>query len=97
MSRPNEQLITSIYNKALEVHYNEWYIRNKEGKLVKLNLQGKIKCPVLNSSISSLTCSHVMEYNGWPRNVDKEVCKKCDCFINLSIKKFQERKNQKRN
>lgn len=94
MKSPKE-IITSIYDKQLEVHYNEWYIHNKDKKLVKLNLQGKIKCPLLNASISSLACSHIMEYKGWPREIDKDICKKCDCFISLSIRKFQERKKKK--
>lgn len=90
-----KKIVTSIYDKNLEVRYNEWYIRNKDKKLVKLDLQGKIKCPLLNASISSLACSHIMEYKGWPRDIDNDICKKCDCFINVSITKFQERKKRK--
>jgi hypothetical protein len=87
-------VITSIYDKRLEIHYNEWYIRNKEDKWVKLDLQGKIKCPVLNASISSLACARVMDKEGWPRAIDENVCKKCSCFVHLSIRKFQEKGNK---
>lgn len=84
-------IVTSIYNKNLEVHYNEWYIRNRSGEKVKLNLQGKIRCPLLNSSISSLACSRIMDNQGWPRSIDEEICKKLDCYIYMSIRKFQEK------
>lgn len=92
--REPKPIVTSIYDKQLEVHYNEWYVRNKEKKLVKLNLQGKIMCPLLNIQISSICCSKIMDHKGWPRNIDENICKKCDCFVNLSIRKFQERKKQ---
>lgn len=95
-----KELINSVYNKRLEVHYNSWYFRDKEGKQVKLELQGKIKCPLLNTHISSLTCSKIMDRPGWPRSIDETVCKRCECFISLSIKRFQERKeksNESRN
>lgn len=84
-------IIQSIYDKRLEVHYNEWLIKNKDEKWVKLDLQGKIKCPILNESISSLACSKIMDKEGWPRNIDPNVCKKCNCYVYLSIKKFQDR------
>lgn len=90
----NKELITAIYNKHLEVHYNEWYIRDKDNKIVHLDLKGKIKCPVLNVGISSLVCSKLMDKPGWPRCVDSSACSKCNCFISLSIQKFQERKKK---
>ena len=84
-------IIESIYNKNLEVRYNEWYIKNKDNKWIKLNLQGKIKCPLLNASISSLACARIMDKEGWPRAIDENACKKCSCYVYLSIKKFQEK------
>jgi len=88
-------IIKSIYDKRLEIHYNEWYIKNKEEKWVKLDLQGKIKCPVLNESISSLCCSKIMDKEEWPRNIDPNCCKKCSCFVHLSIRKFQDKAKSK--
>lgn len=89
----NNPVIESLYNKRTEIHYNEWYINTAKGK-VKIELQGKIKCPLFNTSISSLTCSKLMDKEGWPRNIDENVCKNCECYINLSIKKFKEKKNK---
>lgn len=91
----NKALTTSVYDKHLEVHYNEWFVRNRDGQRIKLNLQGKIKCPLLNSSVSSLACSSIMDRPGWPRDIDENSCKKCDCYIYISIRKFQERKHSK--
>lgn len=88
-----KELIDSIYNKRTEIHYNEYYIGPEiNGFQAKYELQGKIKCPVLNTNISSLACSRLMDREDWPRGIDKEVCKKCDCFINISISKFQNMK-----
>lgn len=87
-------IIRSIFDKNLEIKYNEWYIKTKDGKWVHLNLQGKINCPVLNSSISSLVCSKIMDKEGWPRFIDSNICKKCSCYVYLSIKKFQEKAKQ---
>lgn len=85
------QVIDSMYSKRIEVHYNEYYI-NVEKEKIKLELKGKIKCPLLNISISSLVCSKLMDRPTWPRNIDPEVCKKCGCRINLSIAKFSGKK-----
>jgi len=82
------KLIASIYNKKLEIHYNEWYVR-KDDKKIKLELKGKIKCPILNSNISSITCSSLMDRTDWPRGIDKDICSKCNCYINMSIAKFK--------
>jgi len=84
-------LVKSIYDKNLEVRYNCWYIKNRDHKWVKLDLQGKIKCPAINASISSLACSKIMEKDGWPRSIDENICKKCTCYVYLSIKKFKEK------
>lgn len=89
-----KELVTSIYNRKLEIHYNEWFSKTKEGKKIKMELKGKIKCPVLNESISSMTCSVLMDKNGWPRNVCPTICSECNCFIHLSIAKFKN-KNSK--
>ena len=83
-----EKVVKSIYDKKLEIHYNEWIIR-KDGKKVKLELKGKIKCPVLNENVSSMTCSILMDKEDWPRNICPDICSKCNCFIHLSIAKFR--------
>lgn len=85
----SNELITSIYDKNLEIHYNKIVFRNKENQQVKLELQGKIKCPALNCNISSIVCSSLMDRTGWPRSIDSEICKKCNCFISVSINKFK--------
>lgn len=86
-------VIKAIFDKRSEIHYNEWYIHTSTGK-IKINLKGKIKCPLLNTSISSLVCSKIMDRKSWPREIDPNVCKKCDCYINLSINKFKEQKRK---
>jgi hypothetical protein len=83
-------LIDSIYNKRNEVHYNEMPIYERSP--IKMNLQGKIKCPVLNYSISSVTCSKLMEREGWPRSINKDICKDCSCYVYVSIQKFNSKK-----
>ena len=88
-------LIESIYNKKTEVHYNSWFIKDRNNKRIKLELQGKIKCPLLNTNISSLACSKLMDRQGWPRAIDENACKKCDCFVSLSILKFQAKKKKR--
>lgn len=87
--KEQKPIIRAIYDKKLEIHYNEWHIRNKDDKWVKLDLKGKIKCPILNESISSLCCAKIMDKEDWPRGIDENVCKKCSCYVYLSIKKFQ--------
>jgi hypothetical protein len=91
MIKYNKELIDSVYNKRTEIHYNEWYIKTDFSE-TKIELKGKIKCPVLNTNISSLVCSRLMDKEDWPRGIDREVCKKCDCFISVSISKFQSMK-----
>lgn len=88
------KICESIYNKHTEIHYNNWYINTSNGK-IKVELQGKIKCPLLNTSISTLVCSKLMDKKGWPREIDKDICKKCNCYINLSINKYKEQKNKR--
>lgn len=92
----NPNVTKSIYDKHAEITYNEKIIRLKDGKEAHIELQGKIKCPVLNKEISSIVCSKLMDIDGWPRAIDEDVCTKCKCFINLSIKKFQRGNNAKR-
>lgn len=89
----NNPVIEAVYNKRLEIHYNEWYIHTPTGR-VKIELQGKIKCPLVNTPISPLTCSKIMDRDDWPRGIDPNVCKKCECYINLSIKKFQDQRKK---
>jgi len=87
-------VVVSIYNKNLEVHYNCKYFYDKEGKKQHLDLQGKIKCPALNSSISSVVCSHLMDKPDWPRAIDNNICDKCECYIHLSINKYRKKPNE---
>lgn len=91
MATYNKELIDSVYNKRTEIHYNEWFVKSDYSE-TKVELRGKIKCPLLNTNISSLVCSRVMDKETWPRSIDPEVCKKCNCFINLSISKFKNMK-----
>ncbi len=87
----------SIQDKHQEVHYNEKTI-NVNGRTIRIELQGKITCPVLNSKISSLTCARMMESKGWPRQCDPEICDSAHCKIYKSIKKnIESRQNGKRN
>lgn len=88
------ELIDSIYNKKLEIQYDEWTIKTEDKQTIKIELKGKIKCPVLNSCISSLTCSKLMSKPDWPRGIDNKVCEKNNCFINLSIERFKKSKDQ---
>ena len=90
----NPEVSEAIYNAHREVQYNEYSFRNKYGAWINLDLTGKIKCPLLNKNISHHVCSHIMDKPTWPRGIDEHVCKKCNCFINMSIKKFQNRKKQ---
>ena len=90
----NKELIKSIQDKHVEVHYNEKHF-HLENKDIHIEMQGKINCPVLNQKISSLTCSKLMDKKGWPRNIDEFVCDKANCKIYKSIKKNMDLKNDK--
>lgn len=92
--KKNTELSKSIQDKHIEIHYNQKCIRSQDGKTVPINMQGKIKCPVINQSISSIVCAKLMDKKGWPRELDPEICKRCSCFIYLSIKKFSEIKKR---
>lgn len=93
MIKYNKELIDAVYNKRTEIHYNEYYSGPEiQGRRNKIELKGKIKCPVLNTNISSLTCSKLMDRKDWPRGIDNQVCKNCNCFINLSILKLKNNK-----
>lgn len=92
--KKNPELSEAIQSAFTEIHYNNYEFRNKSGNWSKIDLTGKIKCPVLNSSISHQTCSHIMDKDTWPRGIDPNICKKCGCYINLSIKKFQDKKKE---
>jgi len=76
----------SIQDKHLEIHYNEKDIIIN-GETMHIELQGKINCPVLNSKVSSLVCSKLMDTIGWPRNCNSEICKNANCKIYESIRK----------
>jgi hypothetical protein len=93
MIKYNQELIDSIHNKRTEIWYNEWYIGPKNLSFrSKIELKGKIKCAVLNMRVSPLVCSKLMEMEGWPRKIDSEVCKKCDCVIYFSLNKYKNTK-----
>jgi len=85
----------SIQNKHVEVHYNEKHI-HINGKKIHIQLQGKISCPVLNTKISSLVCSKLMDNKEWPRNCDSCICDNANCKIYKSIKKNIEGRNDGR-
>lgn len=89
-----KKVIDSLFNKRTEIHYNQWYIQTNDKNTIKIELQGKIKCPLLNMNISSLVCSKLMDKDDWPRGIEPEVCKKCNCFINISIQRFKNGKNK---
>lgn len=91
----NPHITRAIYNKHREIQYNKKVITLKSGVDAKIELQGKIKCPVLNISVSSIVCSKFMDIKGWPRELDADICKKCNCFVNMSIQKFQRGKDGK--
>lgn len=88
------ELSDSIHNKRMEIKYNEKTIKNKEKKSIKIDLKGKIRCPVLNANISSTVCSNLMDKEGWPRCIKSEICQEAGCFINLSIKHFNDQKRK---
>jgi hypothetical protein len=89
----NKNLIDSIHNKRTEIHYDEMYIGPTiKGFRAKIELKGKIKCPLLNTSISPIVCTKLMDKETWPRNIDQYVCSKCGCFINKSISRYQNSK-----
>lgn len=85
----------SIQNKHVEVHYNQKNIR-VNGKDIHIELQGKINCPVLNSKVSSLVCSKIMDQKGWPRACDPTICDSANCKIYKSIRKNVASRNEKR-
>jgi len=82
----NIPLVKSIQDKHVEVNYNEKriHVGNRE---VHIEMQGKISCPVLNTKVSSLTCSKLMEQKGWPREIDECICDNAHCKIYKSIQK----------
>lgn len=94
--KENTDLSISIQNAALEVRYNEYSFFNKNGEKIKIDMTGKIKCSVLNTNVSHQTCSHLMDKETWPRGIDPNICKKCGCYINMSIKKFKDQSTKKK-
>jgi len=87
MTNKKENIVSkAIQDKNVEIHYNE-KVMKYNNKDVHIELQGKINCPVLNSKISSLVCSTLMDTNGWPRKCDSEICKNANCKIYESIRK----------
>jgi len=87
--KKNPEITESIWNTNLEVQYNEYAFKNRNGEWVKIDLTGKIKCPIINANVSHQVCSHLMDKETWPRGIDPNICKKSSCYINMSIKKFQ--------
>lgn len=92
----NTTLTKSIYDKHLEVHYDCKTINTRSGP-VEIKLQGKIFCPVLNQKITPIVCSKIMDYDGWPRSIDPNVCtKQASCYICKSISKNMSKKSKKK-
>ena len=88
-------IIQSIYDKHLEVSYNEKKLKIN-GKTIHVQLQGKITCPILNYKISSLVCSKLMDNKGWPRHCDPAICDSANCKIYKSIRNnMKNKKNEK--
>lgn len=92
--KKNLAVSEAIQSASREIQYNEYSFKNRKGEWVNIDLTGKIKCPVLNTLISHQTCSHIMDKDTWPRGVDPNICKKCGCYINLSIKKYQKQSKE---
>ena len=90
----NKEMSRLIWDRNLEIHYNQKVIKPKNKDSVKIELQGKIKCPILNANVSSIVCSKLMDHNDWPRGLDPDICTECNCFVSLSIKKFQGKKKK---
>jgi len=91
---PKKDLTKSVYDKHLEVQYNEKYLNTTDG-IVHIQLKGKIFCPVLNHKISSIVCCKMMDKEGWPRSICPDVCEnQAHCFISKSIKKHVSTKNK---
>lgn len=85
----------SIQNKHTEIHYNVATINTPDGPQ-RIYLQGKIQCPVLNQKISSIVCYKLMDFPGWPRNVDPCICTQgAQCFVSKSINKHISKKKGK--
>lgn len=87
----NPKVTNSIYNKSLEIHYNEKYVNTPKGR-INIRLQGKIYCKVLNNRITPIVCSKLMDSPNWPRCIDPTICdKQAMCYIYKSIQKNSKR------
>lgn len=89
-----EKVSASVQDKYKEILYDEKQINTKSGP-VKLRLQGKINCPVLNHRISWIVCCKFMDKPGWPRAIDPNIC--CDganCFVYKSLQKNSKKKKK---
>lgn len=86
-TKPNIKLSQSIVDKHKEVMYNEKTMKKQvRGEPIKVRLQGKINCKILNCKISSLVCSKLMDQSGWPRHIDENVCDyQGNCHIHKAI------------
>jgi len=93
MNDLNIELVKVIQDKHMEVKYNEKFIVINN-KRIHIEMQGKINCPVLNTKISSLTCSKFMEQKGWPRHIDNHICDRANCKIYKSIQKNMANRNE---
>lgn len=84
----NKEVTKAVYDKCREIQYNEASINTPNG-VQKFQFKGKINCPILNAKIRSVICYKVMDYPGWPRNIDPKICEcQAGCFINKSISKY---------
>lgn len=82
----------SIQDKYVEIHYNQKTVYTSDGPIM-IRLQGKIHCPVLNSSITPMVCAKLMDSHGWPRYFSPGICEhQAGCFISKSIKKNMTKK-----
>jgi hypothetical protein len=83
----NPAVTKAIYDKHLEIHYNNKSIVTHNG-IIDIRLKGKISCPILNKKITPIVCAKMMDSIGWPRNIDPSLCEtQAECFIYKSILK----------
>ena len=96
LSNTSKAVSKAIWDKNLEIRYNEKYIKDEYGRLIHLNMAGKIRCPLLNRNISTIVCSKIMDKPDWPRGIDKNICSKCNCYIHVSISKYAKRRYERK-
>jgi len=85
-----ESVSKSVWDKHLEIHYNEFLTENK----TRIQLKGNIRCPVLNEKVSSLVCKKLMDLYGWPRYLRKDICAQCNCNMKEQLLQRETIKNK---